>query len=427
MRRLRLAMFGPICHDGASSAKALFDVTREWLRAGHAVDFFSPGTWIDPADLLELPGFRYTAVPLPEWGHFSRYNGTLQSKVRPAAVGFAVASGLNHAQRVAHEGALEACVRREHATHRYDAYISMNRTCPFALTDALPVVSWTQGPPTCESDFIRREPALVRAECGWAGWAYLRAGYVAKDALERKTKNHSTGIITASEWARSMWLRAGVPGDRLSVIPFPVDVATFHVTPRPARPDGFTFLWLGRIVPRKRLPLALEAFALLRARRPGVRLLIAGGAGYQGMLAHQHFPPMGPGAEHLGKLAPSDIPALLARSDVIFQPSENENFGAAPVEGLACGLPSVVGPTNGTADCLLDTAFRFERYQAHDVAAAMERAMDAVLADPVGIANRARAVAERTLSVSGIAQRGAEAVEAFIEAWHEAKAPRRES
>jgi glycosyltransferase involved in cell wall biosynthesis len=169
------------------------------------------------------------------------------------------------------------------------------------------------------------------------------------------------------------------------------------------------------------LPLALEAFAILRARRPRVRLLIAGGAGYQGMLARYHLPPLGPGVEHLGSLAPSEIPALLARSDVIFQPSENENFGAAPVEGLACGLPSVVGPTNGTADCLLDMAFRFDRYEANDVAAAMERAMDAVLADPIGIARRARTVAEQTLSVSGIARRGAEAVEEFIDAWHEGR------
>ena len=87
------------------------------------------------------------------------------------------------------------------------------------------------------------------------------------------------------------------------------------------------------------------------------------------------------------------------------------------MEGLACGLPSGVGPTNGTADCLLDMAFRFDRYEAHDVAGAMERAMDAVIADPIGVARRARAVAEQTLSVSGIARRGAEAVEEFIDAW----------
>jgi glycosyltransferase involved in cell wall biosynthesis len=402
---------------------ALFGVVDEWLRAGHEIDFFSPGTWIKPERLENWPGFRYTSVPHAAWMHVTQASA---DALRGSALGrgfgiarSALAMGLSTAQHVAHEAAVEAAIVREHSTRQYDAFISINRTSPYTLGDVMPLVSWSQGAPRCESDFIRREGAIVRGECGVSGWALLRGAYAIKDAQEARTLERSTGVIVASEWARSMWLGAGVPDDRLAVIPFPVDAERFTATTRPANRDSFVFLWSGRIVPRKRFPLALEAFDRLRRRRPGARLLVAGGRGYAGVVPTYHLPELGPGVEKLGTLPSSEMPALLARTDVLFQPSENENFGAGPVEGLACGIPSVVGPTNGTSDALGDTAFRFERYEAEDVAAALERAMDAVLADPAGIARRARRLAEETLAMPVIAARGARAVEAFIDLWHE--------
>jgi glycosyltransferase involved in cell wall biosynthesis len=209
----------------------------------------------------------------------------------------------------------------------------------------------------------------------------------------------------------------GVPRDRLRVVPFPVDLEHWRATPRPADPNRFVFLWLGRIVPRKRFPLALEAFERLRARRPGAVLRIVGGPGYGGLVARYHLPELGPGVENVGSVQPGEVPALLAETDVIFQPSENETFGAAPAEGLASGIPSVLGPSHGTSDVLLDTAFRFERYDAGDIAAAMERAMDAVLADPVGTARRARQVAEQTVALPRVAEDGLRVVSEFVERW----------
>lgn len=402
---------------------ALFGVVEEWLRAGHEIDFFSPGDFIDPSRLVSWPGFRYTRVEFSSWkrvsGQASR--AVLRSKRGPAVLRSALFAGLNKVQGTAHVAELVERIRSEHRTRRYDAFISINRTSTDGLADVLPVVSWTQGPPAGEGEFIRREGAVVRQECGVAGWALLRAGYLIKDALAGRGLGASTGIIVASEWARSMWMRAGVPEDHLRVIPFPVDVDLFTASPRPAKADSFIFLWAGRIVPRKRFPLALEAFARLRARRPGARLLIAGGPGYQGLVSQYRLPPLGEGVERLGSVPSAEMPALLARTDVIFQPSENENFGAAPVEGLASGIPSVVGPTNGTSDCLEDTAFRFERHTPESIAGAMERAMDAVLADPRGVALRARALAEAKLATPVIAGRGIEAVAGFIDRWHAEK------
>src|SRR4029077_5215718 len=46
------------------------------------------------------------------------------------------------------------------------------------------------------------------------------------------------------------------------------------------------------------------------------------------------------------------VPALLAQQDVLVKPSDEENFGSSVAEAQACGLPVVVGRTNGNADYL---------------------------------------------------------------------------
>jgi glycosyltransferase involved in cell wall biosynthesis len=222
-----------------------------------------------------------------------------------------------------------------------------------------------------------------------------------------------------------MFRRAGVTDERTAVVFPPVDLARFRAAARPADPQDCRFLWLGRIVPRRRFPLAVEAFEVLRRRRPGVRLVVIGGLGYGEIVRHYRLPPLGAGVERADAIRYDEVPALLARTDVILQPSENENFGGVPAEGLACGVPTVLGPTNGTGDALGDTAFRFERYEPTSVAAAMERAMDAVLADPAGVSRRARAMAEQTLDIDKIAERAANVIAGAADRWRAQKGSRR--
>ena len=57
-RPLRLALYGSIHASSGSMATAFFAIVREWLRAGHALDLYSPGGYVDPADLVEWPRFR---------------------------------------------------------------------------------------------------------------------------------------------------------------------------------------------------------------------------------------------------------------------------------------------------------------------------------------------------------------------------------
>jgi len=78
----------------------------------------------------------------------------------------------------------------------------------------------------------------------------------------------------------------------------------------------------------------------------------------------------------------SQIVGRLREADVLVQPSEQEEFGHAVAEALACGIPVVTGPTNGTgAYAPPGGSASFERYTPDGLARAIERAL-AISRDP---------------------------------------------
>ena len=90
----------------------------------------------------------------------------------------------------------------------------------------------------------------------------------------------------------------------------------------------------------------MEAFALLRERRPEARLLIVGdGPGRSALEAELEARGVGPAAELARAVAPSEGPALLARMDASAAPYPAlERFYFSPlkvVESMAAGLPVV--------------------------------------------------------------------------------------
>ncbi|MFJ3415870.1 MSMEG_0565 family glycosyltransferase [Streptomyces sp. NPDC086082] len=106
-------------------------------------------------------------------------------------------------------------------------------------------------------------------------------------------------------------------------------------------------LTVGGIEPRKGSLDLLEAYALLRATRPDVRLVIAGGetlfdyrdyrARWEAKAAELAVEPV-----VLGQVGEDELPSLVAAADVFAFPSLKEGFGLAAMEALAAGVPLVV-------------------------------------------------------------------------------------
>ncbi|WP_427924650.1 MSMEG_0565 family glycosyltransferase [Streptomyces sp. cg40] len=141
-------------------------------------------------------------------------------------------------------------------------------------------------------------------------------------------------------------------GIEARVIPNGVAYDRFAVTDPAARASwrsrlGPYVLTVGGIEPRKGSLDLLEAYALLCAEHPGVRLVIAGGEtlfDYRDYRARweRRADELGVEPVVLGPVPDDGLPALVAAANAFAFPSLKEGFGLAAMEALAAGVPLVV-------------------------------------------------------------------------------------
>ncbi|WP_139981629.1 MSMEG_0565 family glycosyltransferase [Nocardioides litoris] len=147
-------------------------------------------------------------------------------------------------------------------------------------------------------------------------------------------------------------VRAGW-GREAVVVPNGVDAARFEAgaADRAGRARwrerlGDYLLAVGGIEPRKGTLDLLEAYAQLRARRPGLRLVLAGGETlfdhrpYRDRF-HARAAELGVEPEVLGVVPEADLPSLVAEAAALPFLSTQEGFGLAALEALAAGTPVV--------------------------------------------------------------------------------------
>ena len=166
-------------------------------------------------------------------------------------------------------------------------------------------------------------------------------------------------------------------GRTAEVVHPPVDVDSFLALPR--SPDDF-YLVFGRVVPYKRVDLAVEACLRLGRRlkvagdgraMDSVRALLgrAGGGGLGGSDGT-----FGGTIELLGRVDEAQRDALLSGARALLFPGE-EDFGIVPVEAQAAGVPVVGYGVGGARESVLDgtTGVLFAEQSAAGLAGALER------------------------------------------------------
>jgi len=124
------------------------------------------------------------------------------------------------------------------------------------------------------------------------------------------------------------------------VIHPPVDTARF----RPSSTRDDYYLIVSRLVPYRRIDLAVRAFNQLR-----LPLLIAGGGRDRGALADLS----GPTVTLLGRVPDEDLPDLYARCRAYILPGV-EDFGIAPVQAQAAGRPVIAYGAGGALDTVVE-------------------------------------------------------------------------
>jgi glycosyltransferase involved in cell wall biosynthesis len=153
--------------------------------------------------------------------------------------------------------------------------------------------------------------------------------------------------IALSEFARKKFIEGGLPGERIVVKPNFVD-------PDPGLKCGAGeyALYVGRLSVEKGLRVLLGAWGQLRGRIP---LRIAGDGPLKEEIAAEIKTRGLSGVELLGRLAPSEIVALMQGARFLVLPSVcYENFPLAVAEAFACGLPVIASRLGSMAEIVAD-------------------------------------------------------------------------
>ena len=149
---------------------------------------------------------------------------------------------------------------------------------------------------------------------------------------------------------------------RDSVIIYPpVDIRRFA----PQAEQGDYYLIVSRLIPYKRIDLAIEAF-----NRLGLPLVIAG----IGRDAARLEKLARPNVQFLGRVPDADLPDLMARCKAFIFPGR-EDFGITPVEAEASGRPVIAFGAGGALDTVIDgeTGVLFEEQTVDSMMAAIQR------------------------------------------------------
>lgn len=398
---LRLACYGWVDEQAGSLASANHLVLAELLRRGVEVDFYANRRHVPAPPGLVDTGLRYQGVDPPR-------AAAAVPPVRGAS--WVLTPALRGAWRRRYERVAGA----EHERDPYDALLCLS-TPPAFTIPGVPTIAWLQGPMDTELDAVRRLRDQIVRTSGRLFYAALVAYYRADSILDRSGLRRCDRVVCGSRWAQAQLARWGYPADRLSALPYPVDLDLFRPAPVVAAAGPPTLLSLGRLDPRKRLDLLLDAFALVLDAIPDARLRIVGRPGYA---PHQLSLLDGFARQdrvtYCSAVPRSDVVPMLWEATVLVQPSENENFGSAVAEALACGTPVVVGPTNGTADYVDGHSRVFPDYVPEAVSAAVLEVIASARSAPGAVAASARASAERWFPSSSVVDRLIEVVEGAI-------------
>jgi D-inositol-3-phosphate glycosyltransferase len=185
--------------------------------------------------------------------------------------------------------------------------------------------------------------------------------------IERRVIRGADAIVASTDAERqSLVEQYGGHAERIAIMPPGVDLDLFAPVDRGvARATlgltGEVLLFVGRIDPVKGLDTLLEAVALLR-RRPGLQLLVAGGAGSAQVAdpdeAHLRGLARKLGIADrvlwLGPVEQERLPLYYSGADACVVPSRYESFGLVALEALACGAALVASRVGGLPSIVRD-------------------------------------------------------------------------
>ena len=188
------------------------------------------------------------------------------------------------------------------------------------------------------------------------------AKWIFDTTLGRGVLSGAARVIAVSDAERRQLLSLGVSASKIEIVPNPIDLSEFEP---PIQRGQFrrrlrlgarrVVLFLGKLTPRKRVDVLVEAMAMLP--QEDAILVIAGndlGAErtIRRLVARRHLEAR---TIFTGLLRGRERLEALTDADVVVSPSRDEVFGLVPLEALCCGAPVVVADDSGCGEVIAGT------------------------------------------------------------------------
>jgi len=169
-----------------------------------------------------------------------------------------------------------------------------------------------------------------------------------------------------SEYVRQVYIKSGVPAEKVFVVPNGIDPEKFQPSAAPlklATQKKFKFLFVGGTIGRKGPDLLLKAYLQNFTAADDVCLVIKdfggksvySGQTFEAQIRAAQAIPNAPEILYLNvELPPEQLPGLYTACNCLVMPYRGEGFGLPALEAMACGLPLIVTAGGSTDDFVRD-------------------------------------------------------------------------
>ena len=174
-------------------------------------------------------------------------------------------------------------------------------------------------------------------------------------------------FVAMSRAIRDEMQAAGVPAERIALLPHSVDTERFSPADAGERAalrarlgllGGVLAVYTGRLLRGKGLETLLEAFAAVAREAPGLALALVGSGEGQALSVEDELRRRAADAGLAGRVhfagRRERVEDWLRAADVFVFPSVFEALGISLVEAAACGLPALASRTGGIVDVVED-------------------------------------------------------------------------